>query len=66
MIVKDPVCGMEIEASAAKLKEDYEGDTYHFCSKGCHAKFREAPERYVRAARGAESTGPSAFQRKDN
>ncbi len=52
--VKDPVCGMDIEPSKAAATEQYEGQTFHFCSHGCHEAFREDPHRYAHpaAARG--------------
>jgi len=37
-MVKDPVCGMEVEESNP-LSVDYEGQRYHFCSLDCRNKF---------------------------
>lgn len=45
--VKDPVCGMEIEAEDAVATEEYEGETYHFGSQDCADSFKESPEDYV-------------------
>lgn len=45
--VKDPVCGMEIEAEDAVATEEHEGETYYFCSQDCADSFRESPEDYV-------------------
>ena len=36
---KDPVCGMMVLPSKAAGSLDHEGHTYHFCGKGCIAKF---------------------------
>ncbi len=44
--VKDPVCGMEIEPSQAAAREDHEGQTFYFCSHGCHDTFMKDPHRY--------------------
>jgi len=41
--VKDPVCGMQIESTAAAASEDYEGKTYYFCSDACQQRFVASP-----------------------
>ena len=46
--VKDPVCGMTIDKSAAKGHEEYKGGHYYFCSDECHSKFKAAPDKYVK------------------
>jgi Cu+-exporting ATPase len=43
----DPVCGMKIPRADAAAAIDYQGTVYYFCSKACHERFLEAPERYV-------------------
>ncbi len=43
---KDPVCGMDVDPKTARWSHDFEGSTYHFCSKGCLAKFRADPHAY--------------------
>ena len=45
--VKDPVCGMDVNPSAAKHKLVHAGETYYFCSVGCAEKFRAHPEKYA-------------------
>ncbi len=45
--VRDPVCGMEIDAGAAAATMTYAGQTYYFCSHDCHSKFEKEPERYA-------------------
>jgi Cu+-exporting ATPase len=45
--VKDPVCGMEIDPSTAAASEEYEGQTYYFCSKSCHDSFMAEPDKYA-------------------
>jgi Cu+-exporting ATPase len=45
--VKDPVCGMEIGPSTAAASEEYEGESYYFCSESCHQQFVSAPERFA-------------------
>jgi Cu+-exporting ATPase len=50
--VRDPVCGMDINPATAAASEEYEGDTYHFCSPGCHERFKAEPERYTQGRGG--------------
>ncbi len=38
-LVKDVVCGMEIDPKEAAAKSEYQGVTYYFCSRGCRAEF---------------------------
>ena len=47
--VRDPVCGMTVDPATSKHRFDYSGETFHFCSGGCRAKFVAAPERYLSA-----------------
>lgn len=46
-LVKDPVCGMEIDPTSAAGKSDYKGETYYFCSPGCKVDFDKDPEKYL-------------------
>lgn len=48
--VTDPVCGMTIDPARAVGSSSYNGQTYHFCSRGCETKFDVAPAEYVGAA----------------
>src|SRR5688572_4936642 len=50
--VKDPVCGMEIDPTAAAGSSEYGGQTYHFCSSHCKATFDADPAAH---AAGPES-----------
>ncbi len=45
--VKDPVCGMSILPSKAAGSAQHGGETYHFCGKGCLAKFEANPAKYL-------------------
>jgi len=47
VMVKDPVCGMEIEPATAYGKTEYASKTYYFCSKHCAEEFSKNPEKYV-------------------
>lgn len=57
-IVTDPVCGMTIDPAEAVGSSLYQGETYHFCSRGCEVKFNVAPESYAvqSAVPAAEAT----------
>src|SRR5437588_1227275 len=43
----DPVCGMTVDPAHAAGKSSYQGKVYHFCSKGCVAKFEANPKKYL-------------------
>jgi Cu+-exporting ATPase len=43
----DPVCGMEVNPSAAAASSEYGGQTFYFCSADCQRKFDASPERYI-------------------
>jgi len=57
----DPVCGMVVDPSKAAASVAYQGATFYFCSLGCAAKFREAPEKY---AQNNPNGSPSPTQAK--
>src|SRR5580658_3416757 len=44
---RDPVCGMTVDPARAATA-DHAGSTHYLCSEGCAAKFRAAPDRYLR------------------
>ena len=45
--VRDPVCGMQVDPRQSAGSVVYQGETYHFCSKGCAVKFEADPEKYL-------------------
>ncbi|HEX8407553.1 MAG TPA: YHS domain-containing protein [Thermoanaerobaculia bacterium] len=47
--VTDPVCGMTIDPAKAVGSSSYNGQTYHFCSRGCETRFDVAPAEYAGA-----------------
>lgn len=47
-MVKDVVCGMEIDPKEAAGKSEYRGQTYYFCAPGCKRKFEATPQQYVK------------------
>ena len=46
---RDPACGMKVDSSNTAASLEYQGATVYFCSEGCAAKFRAAPEEYMKA-----------------
>lgn len=44
---RDPVCGMLVNASAARHTAEHGGRTYYFCCGGCRKRFLETPERFA-------------------
>jgi Cu+-exporting ATPase len=61
----DPVCGMNVEPSAAAGRHAYDGQTYLFCSERCLDAFKLNPAKYVndRGALGAVATAAPAATR---
>jgi YHS domain-containing protein len=47
-IVKDPVCGMDVEPGKAAGKAVYKDKTYYFCSLNCKTEFEKNPAKYVK------------------
>lgn len=45
--VLDPVCGMTVDPATSKHRFDHHGETFHFCSAGCRAKFAADPAKYL-------------------
>ena len=59
--VRDPVCGMDIDATEAATTREVDGQTVYFCSDGCAEKFDADPYTYVHrkeaTAVGSATTG---------
>jgi Cu+-exporting ATPase len=47
-MVKDPVCGMNVDETKAAGTAVYKGKTYYFCSAACKAKFEKEPDKHVK------------------
>ncbi|MGQ3684467.1 MAG: YHS domain-containing protein [Candidatus Loosdrechtia sp.] len=45
--IKDPVCGMKIDAIKKAPSKKYKGNVYYFCSKGCKKTFVKDPASYT-------------------
>ena len=46
-MVKDPVCGMDVDPHTAEDRADYHGRAYYLCSARCREKFMAEPEKYL-------------------
>lgn len=47
-MVKDPVCGMEVDPAKTPYKTVYKGTIYYFCSSQCKKEFEKNPEHYLK------------------
>ena len=43
----DPVCGMTVDPDDAAASVTHEGETHHFCCRGCADAFRDDPGAYL-------------------
>ncbi len=46
-MVKDPVCGMQIDPAKAAGTSTYQKETFYFCSPGCKTSFDTDPAKYA-------------------
>jgi len=46
-MVRDPVCGMEVDEASAGATAVYHGKTYSFCSEACKTTFEKDPGKYA-------------------
>src|SRR5579864_5191187 len=59
-VVRDPVCGMEVDTRTASHKLQLGDTTYHFCSSRCLEKFAADPDHYLNPPeRGAAVQKPA-------
>jgi YHS domain-containing protein len=55
-LVKDLVCGMEIDPTTAEATSEYKGEMYYFCAVSCKNDFDADPEKYISGS-GPQSNG---------
>jgi Cu+-exporting ATPase len=48
-MVKDPVCGMDVEEQSTPHHTTYHHQNYYFCCDGCLNLFNEKPEKYIQS-----------------
>lgn len=46
-MVKDPVCGMEIDEKKS-INHNHKGKEYHFCNPTCEWAFKSNPDQFVK------------------
>jgi len=46
-MIKDPICGMDIDKEVAKESVEHMGQTFYFCSSVCKEKFEKEPMKYM-------------------
>jgi Cu+-exporting ATPase len=46
-LARDPVCGMNVNPAKAAGSVEHDGKQYHFCSKGCLARFQANPQKFL-------------------
>src|SRR2546425_7611728 len=46
-VVKDPVCGMDVDPAVAVHRYEHNGQSYYFCSPPCLERFRAEPTKYL-------------------
>ena len=56
-IVKDLVCGMNVDPATAAGRTEYKGQTYYFCGSKCKEKFELTPEEFLGKSAGTPKTG---------
>ena len=56
-MVRDPVCGMQVNEKTATLKSEYMGETYYFCNQACKIVFDRNPQRFTAAPSTHEGHG---------
>ena len=49
-MVRDSVCGVEVDKETAPASSEYNGTTYYFCSEACKEEFDADPERFIELA----------------
>jgi len=54
-MVKDPVCGMNVDEKTAKFKSEYMGKTYYFCNQSCKEVFDKNPKRFAEDSEDREN-----------
>jgi YHS domain-containing protein len=64
-MVRDPVCGLEIDPQSAAARAMYNGVAYYFCSLGCKDRFVVAPDLYAQRAAASEASHPESVDATD-
>jgi len=54
-MVRDPVCGMEVDPKTTRWSMEYRGAVYYFCSEKCLSDFAADPDKYLRGGSGGQT-----------
>jgi len=46
-MVKDTVCGMEVDEKTTAHKSIHDNNVYYFCSATCQSEFNKNPKKYL-------------------
>jgi len=57
-MTKDPVCGVQVDASSNPPRTTYQGTQYNFCSQDCKQKFDKSPQQYALQAQQGQQQQP--------
>ena len=55
-MMKDPVCGMQVDEKKAAATSMHGGQRYTFCSQDCKTKFDQNPDRYAQHTQQSKQT----------
>lgn len=58
-IVKDPICGKDVDTLRARAVGIFGGVTYYFCSADCKAKYQDPRQQPRTPVEPASTTGPA-------
>ncbi len=64
-MVKDPVCGMQIEEHEAAGSSVYNKKTYYFCAPSCKKAFDREPEKYFEELHHHSPVHQASHQQKE-
>ncbi len=57
-MMRDPVCGMEVDQKKNPPTSMHQGKQYAFCGQNCKKMFDQNPEKYVTSAQRGEAGKP--------
>jgi YHS domain-containing protein len=60
-MIKDPVCGMNVDEKTTKFKSEHKGKTYYFCSQACKTSLDKNRARGNQRSNSSKYTGAVTF-----
>jgi Cu+-exporting ATPase len=58
-VMKDPVCGMDVDPARAPARFEHGGRTYFFCCDGCLSLFKAGPAKFLAAPPASPAAVPA-------